>query len=155
MPPKHGLDGEAKNSSMILKRFAPPTDYWGKIAALAIFFFIIFILGWLCPFYYTTGIPCPGCFMTRAIKFLITGDFGHMLLFHPFAPVIVSLAIGGVIYYAVKRTFDTRLCRVTIYVVGGGMIVFWLYRLIFIFGDYPFQFKQQSIAGFILEHIQN
>ena len=42
----------------------------------------------LCVFRRLTGIPCPGCGLTRAFQALAVGDAGSALAFHPLAPLI-------------------------------------------------------------------
>ncbi len=49
---------------------------------------------WQCPILYYTGIPCPGCGMTRALLRLLILDFAGAAAYHP----LVYL-LGG--YYLV------------------------------------------------------
>jgi hypothetical protein len=37
-----------------------------------------------------TGVPCPGCGMTRAMLFLARGDWRRAVLFHPLAPMVLA-----------------------------------------------------------------
>jgi hypothetical protein len=53
-----------------------------------------------CPFKALTGIPCPGCGMTRALLSLAKGDFQGAFHFNPFSfflvfMVLISMAPGG------------------------------------------------------------
>lgn len=48
---------------------------------------------WPCMFAEMTGLPCPGCGMTRASLALMRGDLRTALLFHPFVPFFFVL--GG------------------------------------------------------------
>lgn len=41
----------------------------------------------LCLFHRVTGLPCPGCGMTRAVVLLGHGDLAGSLRMHPLAPV--------------------------------------------------------------------
>ena len=45
----------------------------------------------LCPFRMMTGIPCPGCGLTRATLHALTGDFAGALRFHPLVFVLAPL----------------------------------------------------------------
>ncbi len=47
----------------------------------------------LCPFRFLTGLPCPGCGMTRAFCHLAHGHFITALQFNPFSPFVFLLAI--------------------------------------------------------------
>jgi hypothetical protein len=48
----------------------------------------------LCPFRLATGLPCPGCGLTRAWVFIAHGDFGAALRANPFGYVTMAAAIG-------------------------------------------------------------
>lgn len=45
----------------------------------------------LCPMAVVTGIPCPGCGMTRATLSALHGDFATAFRYHPLALLIVPL----------------------------------------------------------------
>jgi hypothetical protein len=47
-----------------------------------------------CPFKVATGLPCPGCGMTRSAVALLHGDFGASLYYHPLGVVIVLAAVA-------------------------------------------------------------
>lgn len=42
-----------------------------------------------CPFEALTGVPCPGCGMTRAILSLVAGDIGGAAAYNPFCFFLV------------------------------------------------------------------
>ena len=46
-----------------------------------------------CPFKAITGIPCPGCGMTRAMTSLIQGDFFNAALLNPFSFFLIFMLI--------------------------------------------------------------
>ena len=48
----------------------------------------------VCPFKLLTGLPCPGCGMTRSVVTLLHGDLGASLYYHPLGFVIVGLAVA-------------------------------------------------------------
>lgn len=43
----------------------------------------------ICIFYSLTGIPCPGCGMTRSVHFFLHGDILHALQYHPFGILLL------------------------------------------------------------------
>lgn len=47
----------------------------------------------LCTFHAATGLPCPGCGMTRAMSALSHGQLGAGLTLHPFVVVAWPLAV--------------------------------------------------------------
>lgn len=46
----------------------------------------------LCPFHTLTGVPCPGCGLTRAVVCLCHGRFSESLAFHPLALAVLGVA---------------------------------------------------------------
>ena len=46
-----------------------------------------------CPFHGLTGLPCPGCGLTRAGARLLEGDWAAMWRLHPFAPYFALWAV--------------------------------------------------------------
>ncbi|GBC82487.1 hypothetical protein HRbin10_01612 [bacterium HR10] len=50
----------------------------------------------LCPFRQLTGLPCPGCGMTRALNALAHGQWARALSLHPLSPIVATgiLAVG-------------------------------------------------------------
>jgi hypothetical protein len=44
---------------------------------------------WSCPILAATGVPCPGCGLTRATMQLLHGDISSSLNTHAFAPVFL------------------------------------------------------------------
>ena len=96
--------------------------------------------GWLCPMKAATGIPCPGCGLTRACAALFRGDLSASLRTHAYAPVIVlALLFTGLTLLLPKATrlafisgvesFERRTGLTAIALVG--LLVYWLVRLLF------------------------
>lgn len=46
--------------------------------------------GWPCPFLHITGLPCPGCGLSRAIMLLLHGEWRASLELHAFASIFVT-----------------------------------------------------------------
>jgi hypothetical protein len=53
--------------------------------------------GWPCLFAKITGLPCPGCGMTRAVASLLRGRWLEAVQYHPFAPGFVLLGLPVVV----------------------------------------------------------
>lgn len=51
------------------------------------------LLGWGCPLQHFTGIPCPGCGMSRALFALPRLDFGAALRCHPMIYVLPPVVL--------------------------------------------------------------
>lgn len=96
--------------------------------------------GWLCPMKAATGVPCPGCGLTRATAALFRGDLPASLRTHAYAPVIVlALLLTGLALLLPKdarlafisrvESFERRTGVTAIALVG--LLVYWLARLLF------------------------
>jgi hypothetical protein len=103
--------------------------------------------GWQCPFFKLTGVPCPGCGLTRACLLLLRGQVQTSLKFHAFAffflAIIAILIVGTLLPRSLSEPFihkaETleRQSGITI-IILGGLILYWLVRLLF----YPTAFAQ-------------
>jgi hypothetical protein len=48
---------------------------------------------WFCPFFYWTGLSCPGCGLTRSLIAFFSFDMGSSFYFHPGGPLIGLFAV--------------------------------------------------------------
>lgn len=48
---------------------------------------------WKCPIFLVTGIPCPGCGLSRATAALLQGDLRTMGKIHIFAPIVLIAVV--------------------------------------------------------------
>ena len=96
--------------------------------------------GWVCPFFRLTGIPCPGCGLTRAVILLLKGDLQASLHFHAFAPIVLLTAVALILVILLPRsitqpaiskleTLEQQTGFTAIILVG--LILYWLARLLF------------------------
>ena len=95
---------------------------------------------WDCPFFKLTGIPCPGCGLSRACLLLLRGEVRASIKFHAFAPiflVLISILIIGTLLprsltgpLINKAETLERQSGLTI-IILGGLILYWLARLLF------------------------
>jgi hypothetical protein len=95
---------------------------------------------WDCPFFKLTGIPCPGCGLSRACLLLLSGEVWASIRFHAFAPiflVLISILIIGTLLprsltgpLIHKAETLERQSGLTI-IILGGLILYWLARLLF------------------------
>jgi hypothetical protein len=47
-----------------------------------------------CPFKVLTGLPCPGCGMTRSVVTLLHGDLGMSVYYHPLGIALVAVMVA-------------------------------------------------------------
>ncbi|MCF8569522.1 DUF2752 domain-containing protein [Gordonia sp. HY002] len=57
----------------------------------------------ICPFRHLTGLPCPGCGLTRAFVYTMHGDFSAAVTAHAFGPFVVVLAVVSAVVMGVRR----------------------------------------------------
>lgn len=50
---------------------------------------------WACPFLSLTGLPCPGCGLTRSCISLLCGDLTGSLRYHALGPLIMIVGLTG------------------------------------------------------------
>ncbi|CAN5770811.1 hypothetical protein BH23ACT5_BH23ACT5_02720 [soil metagenome] len=62
----------------------------------------------ICPFALTTGVACPGCGLTRAAAWLVRGDLGSALSYHPLV-FVVGVWLGGWWATAVAQRLGRRI----------------------------------------------
>jgi hypothetical protein len=93
---------------------------------------------WSCPFRAVTGIPCPGCGLTRATIELLRGDLTGSLHTHAFAPVFIA----GLVFMFVSMVLPERQRLRFFYSLRNwevrngltswvlfGLVLYWVVRL--------------------------
>ena len=95
------------------------------IAALLVYTFVI----GRCPVFWLTGVPCPGCGMTRALLHAARLDFIGAFYYHPlwFAvpPALLYLAHQD----AWRLPGGKRTRQILIALLGAAFLAVYLYRL--------------------------
>lgn len=94
------------------------------------------IIGWLpeCGFFATTGLYCPGCGGTRAVKALLRGDFVRSFLYHPFVVYFVVGYVVFMVYEFCKKHFKifhkAFPIEIVIYIGVGVLLLQWVVKVI-------------------------
>jgi hypothetical protein len=93
----------------------------------------------VCPFRRLTGLPCPGCGMTRAWVFAEHGRFGEAIAANPFVLVLLPSAVVFVVAVGLALLGRRRppdlgalVRRPIAKVVIGGWLTFALVRLLLV-----------------------
>lgn len=92
-----------------------------------------------CAFHAATGLPCPGCGLTRAFIALSHGRFHEAWAFHPFAYPLYAACLGGLAYPGLVRWFPGlagkrpgRILQGLAYGLVAGLMVFGVWRLFYV-----------------------
>lgn len=83
----------------------------------------------ICPFRRLTGLPCPGCGLTRSWTYLVHGRVGDSFAVHPFGPLFLAavvVLVGFVVVARVRRRPPPDLDEVVRHPVAIAVIVAWL-----------------------------
>lgn len=109
-------------------RILKPRHFLSRAAFLALGG--IFLLLWAqfvhaCPIRSVTGIPCPGCGISRAWFAFLSGDFVHALRFHPMFWSLVPICI---FFLWEGRLFENEKLNIGI-LAGIGILFFIVYAI--------------------------
>lgn len=116
------------------------TDLWNYKEVLLIFIvyyvFMHVVFKAFCPLVMTTGLPCAGCGMTRAVYFMITGQFQRSWRLNPMALPVILFAVYSIFtrYFLGRKVkgFKTGLI-----VLCVGMFIAYVYRMCTVFPNRP------------------
>jgi hypothetical protein len=96
--------------------------------------------GWPCPVLQATGIPCPGCGLTRAVIAIIQGNWSTSLSLHAFAPILLVALFLVICSTLLPQPYRRGLIagvevierRTNVTgILAVGLILYWLARLLF------------------------
>lgn len=113
---------------LLLAFLAPlPHGAAGKIAGLPS----------LCGFHNLTGLPCPGCGITRAVVCLAHGRFAEAVIYHPLSPLVFAALVFVTLARAAEmvrpgwgmRPLPPRLLAAGAGVFLGLLVMVWVLRL--------------------------
>ena len=102
---------------------------WKEIWCVILVGLFFLIRGLPCPIKYLTGISCPGCGMTRAIRAAVRLDFAAAFYYHP---LWVLLPVLGILYLILRRKKAERYFDLILMIACGVMLVVYIYRLLWI-----------------------
>ena len=103
---------------------------WLEQGFLILSLLIIFLIfGYHCPIYQISHIHCPGCGMTRAALALMQGDLNASLSWHALLLPTIGLIS---LYFLTNRKFY-KSAQTLLWVWILLMMIYWIYRLIFVF----------------------
>jgi hypothetical protein len=81
---------------------------------------------WACPLKRITGLPCPGCGMTRAVRLVLRGDFAAATHMHPLVwlvlPMLCLFALAELRGYVLERAWGTAMNGVAAKAMFGATV---------------------------------
>lgn len=103
------------------------------------------LFGAFCPYRILTGLPCPGCGMTRSVVCFALGQFSRGWQYSPLGIFWLLLAL----YFCVARYLLGKPAKGLLPAAGvliGMMIVFYLYRMYRFFpGEVPMEYTRGNL----------
>jgi len=66
----------------------------------------------VCPFNHMTGLPCPGCGLTRAFVSMAHGHLVDAVRWHALSPIMFALGLGLVFEYGARVFAGKSLLRI-------------------------------------------
>lgn len=123
------------------------TYYRGVLLAVA-YLGVMGLLGIpICPLVLLTGLPCPGCGMTRAALLFLEGHWLQAFEMHPFFYVLLALAVSVFISRYVFGRAIPKMRWIILAALALG-ILFYIYRMIRYFPDrQPVVYFPHNIAA--------
>lgn len=90
-----------------------------------------------CPMVIVTGFPCPGCGLSRAVWFLLTGQLGRSLHLHPLAFfwIVFILYFSANRYILGKRV--TKAMTAALAVLVAATLILYCFRMVTVFPEKP------------------
>jgi len=107
------------------------------------------IFGTVCISSLIVGIPCPGCGITRAAKYLLTGQLRKSFEMHP---LLILVIIGIILYFVlIKFSQKARLIINTYAIICLIIfIIFYIYRMYKYFPNVePLVYRENNLAAYL------
>lgn len=110
-------------------------NLWPTVLALSVYTILVNVMFHaFCPMLLITGIPCPGCGMSRALLLLLMGHPAESVEMHPLAPLVLVLLI----YIGWNRYIIGRKSKMVPLFTGIGvvlLVICYLIRMYYLFPE--------------------
>lgn len=90
---------------------------------------VLFKNGFKCVFRTLTGVPCPGCGMTRAMISVLKLELSEAFYYHPLFCVPPLMLAVGIVALLCKNKSVRRVCFIIFMALCAAMAVCWGIRL--------------------------
>ena len=123
---------------------------WAFIGILIYYLLTDEVFHAFCPIVIATGLPCPGCGVTRSIFYLLSGQIGKSFALSPFAIFWILLGI----WFVYKRYVQGKKVKGIYPIIGClfvAMIVYYVYRMYTTFPSVtPMIYRENNMLGNLL-----
>lgn len=124
---------------------------FGTLCILIVVYMAVFtvLFGTSCPIRLGTGLPCPGCGITRAAILLLTGRWQQAWQMNP---VIFPIVLSA-LYYGMNRYFLNRKAGEMKWIIMGIVIMLLAVYILHMKRYFPGREPYSYLGGNILERI--
>lgn len=123
-------------------------NLWSVAVAVAIYAVLVnLIFHAFCPMVIVTGLPCPGCGMTRSLFFLATGRVGQSLWIHP-----MGVPIAALVFYFLWNRYvlgrNAKGMKVLVIAAIVLLVILYIWRMRLYFPDrIPYVYEEDNILA--------
>lgn len=123
-------------------------NLWPVAAVVAVYTVLVnLIFHAFCPMLIVTGLPCPGCGMTRSLFFLATGRVGQSLWIHP-----MGVPITVLIFYFLWNRYvlgrNAKGMKVLVIAAIVLLVILYIWRMRLYFPDrIPYVYEEDNILA--------
>lgn len=122
---------------------------WSIIGLLLYYIIVNLFFDTICPFANLTGIPCPGCGMTRALVLLLQGDLKQSVQYHPLLIPILCLVIWFCWKRYIKGENIKRSTPILITVAFALFITYFIRMCNYYPNEIPMIYRENNILHYI------
>lgn len=135
----------------VIGRFAKDIREFGLAGVLVIVYLIVFsrLFGTICPVRLVTGVPCPGCGITRAALLFLTGRWQQAWQMN----LVIFPIVLTVLYYGVNRYFLNRKVKGMRWIILGIAVMLLAVYLQHMIRYFPGREPYSYLDGNLLERI--
>ncbi len=135
----------------VVVRLMKDIKEFGTLCILIVVYMAVFtvLFGTSCPIRLGTGLPCPGCGITRAAILLLTGRWQQAWQMNP---VIFPIVLSS-LYYGMNRYFLNRKAGEMKWIIMGIAIMLLAVYILHMKRYFPGREPYSYLGGNILERI--
>ncbi|MDG2990304.1 DUF2752 domain-containing protein [Candidatus Synechococcus calcipolaris G9] len=86
-----------------------------------------------CPMLNLTGIPCPGCGMTRSFMAMVRGEVDQAISFHLFGPALLTTFLGLAIFLAIELYQGKKIARTPFHFLTKFRVWVYIFAIYFVY----------------------